>query len=206
MSKPGRDREVAIKYNSGMNGESDNPTSQGSDALLGRCIAGESQAWGELVDSYAGLVHSVARTQGLNEDECDDVTQVVFAILFRRLGSIQDRAALPKWLMVTTRRECWRHRRAGLRNLGIRIDHAEMLPAREDDAAAERQEQRSLVRAGLALLGERCRRLLTALFGEAEPETYAAISERLGIPVGSIGPTRARCLKELMGKIEELEG
>lgn len=180
------------------------------DDLIQRCLNGEQSAWNALIDAYSGLVYSIARDHGLSSDDCDDVCQIVFAILFRRLGSIEDHRALPKWLMVTTRRECWRQRRnrPDATPLSFADAHGTGPGSGSDHSAdpMESAEERSRVRAALSQIGDRCRRLLMALFGPGEPAPYQAISEQLGVPVGSIGPTRARCLRELAMRLEALEG
>jgi len=178
--------------------------------LLSGCLSGDQRAWGALVDRFAGIVQSVARAQGLSAEQRDDVVQIVFATLFRRLESIQDPESLPKWLMVTTRRECWRQirstrRHADLkREVGEAAESASPNPPSGSGESLEVLEERSLLRAGMTMIGEKCRRLLMALFGDGGEASYEQVSEQVGIPVGSIGPTRARCLKRLMERIEGL--
>ncbi|MCA9305034.1 MAG: sigma-70 family RNA polymerase sigma factor [Phycisphaerales bacterium] len=178
--------------------------------LLSGCLSGDQRAWGALVDRFAGVVQSVARAQGLSAEQRDDVVQIVFAILFRRLESIEDPESLPKWLMVTTRRECWRQIRSARRHTDLRNEVGEIAasassnPGEGAGESLEMLEEQSLLRAGLTMIGEKCRRLLLALFGDSGDASYERVSEQVGIPVGSIGPTRARCLKRLLERIEGL--
>lgn len=167
------------------------------DALIDRCLQGDQAAWAALVDLHAGLVYAVARRCGLKEDQCDDVAQSVFSTLVRRLSSISDRAALPGWLATAARREAWRVKRRADR--AASADPCGPEPAAVGDdplAGLSDLEDAQRVRTALSELGQRCRDLLMAVVSAAKPD-YAAISQRLGIPMGSIGPTRARCLAKL---------
>jgi RNA polymerase sigma factor (sigma-70 family) len=164
-------------------------------ALVQACLAGDQDAWEQLVEKYARLVYSVARRCGLSEADADDVLQVVFTTLFRRLHGLRDQARLSSWLITTTYRESWRVGRTPGR-------HVELGATIVDDQAppselAARCERDQLVREAMAALDERCRDLLTALFLVDDGAAYADVAERLGMPVGSIGPTRARCFKKL---------
>lgn len=168
---------------------------EGDAELLSACVRGEPRAWSRLVDRYSALVYSIPRKQGLPESDCDDVFQTVFSSLLTHIGSIRDAASLPKWLITSTRRECWRVARA-------RAPVA--LPDDPPDAAVseaetmETLERRQIVRESLRELGGSCERLLRALFASRAERSYADIARELGLPVGSIGPTRARCLSKLM--------
>ncbi|MHC4413814.1 MAG: RNA polymerase sigma factor [Planctomycetota bacterium] len=174
-----------------------------SDAtLVQSCLAGSEAAWDELVERYGRLVYSIARRYGFSEADADDLFQNVFAILHRKLDSVRDYDRLSAWLIRTTHRECFRiGRRSGR--------HAELdqsivdpgAPAGEQAVAWERQH---LVRQALARLGGQCEQLLTALFLASGQPSYQAIAERLGMKVGSIGPTRARCFEKLEKILKEM--
>lgn len=171
-------------------------------ALVQACLAGEEKAWEELVDRYGRLVYSIPRRMGMSPADADDVFQDVFATLLRYLGSLRDQSLLAAWLITTTRRECWRRGRSAMR-------HVELTDTLVDEAAApfediERWEREQSVRQAMRSLDERCRDLLTALFLELETPSYERIAERLGIAVGSIGPTRARCFRKLDAILREL--
>lgn len=176
-----------------------------SDPLLVRaCLAGDEAAWEELIDRYGRLVYSIPRRLGLSESDADDVFQNVFVTLLRNLGSLRDQTRLSAWLITTTRREAWRLGRAGSRRAEDELN--ESLPA-DDPAALDdvvRWEREQGVREALRRLDDRCRELLTALFLEPATPSYEVIASRLGIPVGSIGPTRARCFKKLDAILREL--
>ncbi len=163
--------------------------------LVDGCLRGDTSAWDALVDRYARLVWSTCRAEGVPHADCEDLMQNVFASLVTRLGSVRDRDRLSSWLITAARRECWRWKRqrsaARLRAAEIDVDEVS-LPA--SDPVAERKQ---LVREGLERLDERCRELLVTLFSAAGQPNYGQVSRVLGMPVGGIGPTRARCLGKL---------
>jgi len=157
------------------------------------------------VREHAGLVYAVARRQGLREAECDDVVQSVFVTLLKHLDAIEEAAKLPGWLATTARRESWRiARRVARGGAALEADHPLASPISGD--ALERIELADRVRRGLEALGPKCRDLLTALFLETDHPDYERVSQRVGIPFGSIGPTRARCLAKLAEILAAEEG
>lgn len=180
-------------------------------SLLERCRAGDPAAWDLLVARYRRLVWSVILKHRLREETREDIFQQAFSALVEHLDSVREEGALAAWLTTTTKRLCWqageRGRRAAARESALeREDGTRADPAdtREDAADFARLTERQLVRDGLERLGGKCRELLEALFGSAGEPNYALLSERLGIRVGSIGPTRARCLEKLAGILEGL--
>lgn len=162
--------------------------------LVESCIRGDRAAWDELVERYSRLVWSIPRKYGLDDSDAEDVHQSTFASLVRHIGELRDRERLSSWLITTATRECWRLRRRrsqATRSLG---DEEPDIPMPETD---RHEEERQLVREGLARLNDRCRELLSVLFAAVGEPHYPTIAARLGMPVGSIGPTRARCLTRL---------
>ena len=161
---------------------------------------GDKQAWDALVERYSPLIWSICRRHRLRDADAEDVGQNVWLHLVDQLDKIRDPAALPGWLATTTRRECLRVLRAARKPLtaGYRLD-AQILPAEQ----ARTAEQEPLVAERHAALREAFRALspsdqrLIGLLLEDPPVPYAEISARLGIPAGSIGPTRRRCLDKL---------
>ncbi len=163
---------------------------------LRHAIRGDERAWGKLVNEFQGLVYSIARRARLSDSDCDDVFQATFLALFRNLDKLSDAQTLPKWISVTAARESYR-----LSRLAAKTSSQESLDqmiaseeAQADTLAEEAIETESLHRA-LKELGGRCEPLLKMLYFEEQP--YNMIVEKLGIAVGSIGPTRARCLEKL---------
>ncbi|MBL9150661.1 MAG: sigma-70 family RNA polymerase sigma factor [Phycisphaerae bacterium] len=172
-----------------------------SDAsLVDACARGDRRAWDVLVTRYSRLVWSIPRKYGLPESDCEDVHQTVFSALVRHIDELRQRERLASWLITTATRECWRLRRSTRTRAALTGEHgsaAEDLPAVPLPETDRDEEERQLVREGLATIGERCRDLLTALFAAPANPHYPEIAERLGIPIGSIGPNRARCLEKL---------
>jgi len=170
----------------------------GDGALIERCLKRDQVAWRELVEKYKRLVYSIPRAYQLTDAACDDVFQGVFSLLFQNLGGLRDTRTLAKWLMTTTQRECWRASRSGARAARLGTLPAHVPPPNEPEPdELERWERRVAVQHALTKLGGPCERLLRALFMNTERPNYAEISSSLGIPTGSIGPTRARCLAKL---------
>jgi RNA polymerase sigma factor (sigma-70 family) len=168
--------------------------------LVTRARGGDKQAWDALVERYTPLIWSICRRHRLNDADADDVGQSVWLALVDQLDRVRDPAALPGWLATTVRRECLRVLRAtrGPLAAGPGLD-AEILP----DERAETAEQELLAAERHAALREAFRTLppggqqLIAMLIQDPPVPYAEISVRLGIPVGSIGPNRSRCLDKL---------
>lgn len=173
--------------------------------LIERCLSGDDVAWGELVARYQGLIYSVPRRMGLSPDDAADVFQAVCILLYQRLDSVRDPNRLGGWLLTTATREAVRASRRVRRDAqreGARDEDGEVLEADLRDIRPLADEHREaieraqLLRSALAELSERCRLLLEALLGDDEPN-YRDIARRLDIPIGSIGPTRARCFARL---------
>jgi RNA polymerase sigma factor (sigma-70 family) len=168
--------------------------------LVRRAADGDQVAWDALVERYTNLVWSVARSYRLSSSDAADVVQTTWLRLVENLGSVQDPERLPGWLATTARRECLRVLKRGGRELvGVVDDTAfdvvdELAPAL--DSALLQDERDAALWTCFAQLSERCQRLLRVLMA-AEPPAYAQVSEAMGMPIGSIGPTRMRCLDRL---------
>lgn len=181
-------------------------------ALVRACQKGEAAAWEALVNRYQRLIYAVPRRAGLNDDQCADVFQRTFALLFQHIDRIEQPERVRAWLVTTARRETLRL---------IRKDgQLQPLPGEAGDGEAEtagvlldptplpeeallQLEEQHLVRAGLMKMDERCRQLITLLFYHPEPMPYDQVAAMVGVPVGSIGPTRARCLQKLRRLLKE---
>jgi RNA polymerase sigma factor (sigma-70 family) len=160
---------------------------------------GEKQAWDALVERYAPLIWSICRRHGLNRADTEEVGQAVWLHLVAHLGNLHEPAALPGWLVTTTRRECLRVLRTGRPLAAGYALAAETLPdnqavtAEQELLAAERQAALREAFLDLPPSGQQ----LIALLLEDPPVPYAEISIRLGIPIGSIGPSRRRYLDKM---------
>lgn len=182
---------------------------QESDAALAaRCNRGDGSAWEVLVGRYQRLIYAIVRRMGLDEHMAADVFQTVFMRLIEHLPKLTQQDKLQAWIVTTAKREALLQRSRGLRNVSMsrNDDDGEAVSAEwnvADDAllpedALQALQAQNLVRRGLDRLDARCRDLLTMLYGDAdETLAYDEIAARLDMPVGSIGPTRARCLGKL---------
>jgi len=168
--------------------------------LVTRARNGEQQAWDALVERYAPLVWSICRRYRLSAADADDAGQAVWLHLVGQLDNIRDPAALPGWLATTTRHECGRILRAAYRTQpqGSLLEVTDIPGGQTGTAEDEllRAERQAVLREAFTHLPPPCQQLI-ALLIEDPPVPYAQISARLGIPVGSIGPRRARCLDKL---------
>lgn len=186
----------------------DSSNEKNLDVLLRRCRNGDTAAWAALVERFQAHVYGAARRCGLSIDDAEDVMQMAFVALYKNLDRIQHGATIARWLLVTTTREGVRRARIARKNDGPRFEQVEgldqMIAVDEAsaDEIAEGAETIYLVRSQLSKLTHRCRDLLSAIYDAEEP-SYQEISERLDIPMGSIGPTRARCLAKLREKLVE---
>jgi RNA polymerase sigma factor (sigma-70 family) len=168
--------------------------------LVIRAGNGDKQAWDALVERYAPLIWSICRRHRLDDADADDVSQSVWLRLVDQLDRIRDPAALPGWLATTTRRECSQLLRTARRPhpAGCPPDIQKMPD--EHGVTAEQEllaaEAHAALREALSHLPPRDQQLIAALTQDP-PLPYAQISARLGIPVGSIGPSRRRCLDKI---------
>lgn len=169
-------------------------------ALVTAATTGEQQAWRELVRRYAPLMVSVIRRFRLTSAEAEDVAQTVWLRLVEHLDSLQEPRAIPQWIITTARREsirCLSSERRRRTNDPLDPEHQSVAAdVAEPDEGLVRAERHEVLLAGLAELPRRQHELLTLLLADPQP-SYAEISKRTGIPVGSIGPTRARALERL---------
>ena len=177
--------------------------------LLMACRRGDEPSWEALVERYQRLIYSIPRRAGLNEDQAGEVFQEVFATLVQKLNDITEPDRLHAWLVTTARRKTWRFmlKERALQTGKAHEDDDEELTVMVDesplpDEILVRLEEQQRVRQALLSLDERCQRLLTMLYYQSDPPSYAEIAAAFGIPEGSIGPTRARCLKKMLQSLE----
>lgn len=186
------------------------PTSNAELVLA--CRRGDARAWEQLVLRFERLIYTVPRRAGLTRDDAADVFQSVFERLHKNLESLDRPERVQAWLVTTARRET-------LRLLGTRRHTVPLTTAGDADEGAgveladpdplpeqllDELQQHHRVRQALQCLAEPCRSLLTLLYGSDEPPPYSDIAARLGVPIGSLGPTRARCLAKLRTQLEAL--
>jgi RNA polymerase sigma factor (sigma-70 family) len=167
--------------------------------LLNEMVAaaggGDQTAWSDLVARFRGRVIRVARAHGLDPHQADDVAQETWLRLFRNLDTVRDPFSLGAWIETTARRESLRalvgRRREELTGEDVGVERPVL-----DDGDAELEERKAALAGGLRKLNRRQRALMESLLAEPAP-SYAELSARIGIPIGSIGPTRGRCVKRL---------
>lgn len=175
--------------------------------LIEACLNGNSRAWEVLLTRYQRLIYSIPLRYGFQEHDANDIFQNVSILLLENLSRLRDRERLGAWLVITTRRECWRmfrQRQDVLLNSETASlnEQPSSRPQSEDDYLA--LERQSIIRSALGQMGAPCQQLLTLLFYAEPRPAYAEIALTLALPAGSIGPTRARCLEKLMNILEQM--
>lgn len=167
-------------------------------ALVLHAAEGDQHAWDEIVERYAPLVYAICRRYRLGSHDIEDVGQTVWLLLVEHLGKLREPAALPGWLATTTARECVRVVKAASRS-EWRSEQDDSLRFVDHGAIDEEilmAERNAALHTLFGELPARCQQLLAMLISDP-PHSYAMIHETLGIPIGSIGPQRARCLERL---------
>lgn len=189
----------------------------GRESLVGRATdafarfrAGDRPALDELVATVTPLLWRTVRETGLDTSASEDVVQTVWLSLLRKGDDIREPATIVKWLLTTARREAWRVSKRVRTEVGrnggvLGVDDEEQLDLPEqregltDETVFRTTDQRRLWE-HVQLLSPRCRQLICVIAFADRPD-YAHIAEALGMPVGSIGPTRGRCLAKLRDQL-----
>jgi RNA polymerase sigma factor (sigma-70 family) len=162
--------------------------------IIQSCLAGDEKAWHVFVERYARLVYSIPIRSGLSSDDADDVFQNVFSTAFRHLSQLRQPKTVAAWLITIAHRETLRVLK--------QYRHQDTLDGDIEDTATpppdqlELWERQHIVREALRRTGSPCRELLIALFLESPRPSYDKLAARLKMPIGSLGPTRARCFKK----------
>src|SRR3954471_9926291 len=159
--------------------------------------AGEPEAWALLERRFGRALRAVARSHRLNDHDAEDVVQTTWLRLIEHIADVRSAEALGAWLCITARHESLRVCRRNAREMPTEADEIPQPPRADgDEDAGVMEERRRAVRGAIATLSGRRRALMDALTRDPAP-CYGEIADRLGMPVGSIGPTRARCLTQL---------
>jgi RNA polymerase sigma factor (sigma-70 family) len=177
-------------------------------ALMSAARQGSDDAVGEMVTEFSPLLWHVARAAGLSAGDAEDVLQTVWTRLLEHLDEIRTPAALGGWLVVTAKREAWRVRAAERKQIPVDTDSFAELP--EQGSGSEERvildDQRRTLWAAIRELSPRCQELLRIIAFVPQAD-YAAVAAKLGMRIGSIGPTRGRCLAKLRAVLADgLEG
>ena len=180
-------------------GEEDDRTSDLA-ALVRGAAAGDRAAWERLVDQFSRLLWAMTRDFKLAESDAADVVQATWLRLLEHIDRIEYPERVGSWLATTARHECLRHLAAGKRVMVVQDDHdafSDAVSHQPDvDERLLAEERAQAVREALSTLPSRSQRLLELLMADP-PVSYTEISDQLGVPIGSIGPTRGRCLERL---------
>ena len=167
--------------------------------LVALAAMGDERAWVSITDRFAGLVWAVCRNHRLSNSDAADVGQVVWLRLVEHLGRIREPERLAGWIQTTTRNECLRILKTAGRTIPT-DDDTELEPAEPTlpapDARLLTAERDAALWEAFATLPQRCQALLRLLLADPMPP-YNVIGETMDMPVGSIGPTRQRCLDRL---------
>jgi RNA polymerase sigma factor (sigma-70 family) len=172
--------------------------------MVGRAAAGDTQAWGWLIDQYGRLLWSITVEFRLVESDAADVVQTTWLRLLEHIDRLNHPERVSGWLAVTARNECLRHLAARKK---IVLGHEDFEPdgaaarAPEIDERLLAVERAEILHEAMEHLPHRWQLLMELLMADP-PASYAEISDQLGLPVGSIGPTRGRCLDRLRVLLE----
>lgn len=167
--------------------------------MVRSAAAGDSDAWVWLVDKYCRLIWSITADFRLVESDAADVAQTTWMRLLEHIGRLKHPERVGAWLAVTARNECLRSLEARKRLVLMDEDSGLDTVAEHEPGIDERLlagEQAQVVREAVTRLPHRWQRLIELLMADP-PAPYSEISDKLGLPVGSIGPTRGRCLDRL---------
>jgi RNA polymerase sigma factor (sigma-70 family) len=166
--------------------------------LVSAAQQGNEDALGEIVTEFSPMLWHIARAAGLSTGDAEDVLQTVWMRLLAHLDGIRTSAALAGWLVTTTKREAWRVHGAGRKQLPTDTELFTALadPGPGSEAQVILEDQRRALWLAIGRLSQRCQELLRIIAFVPRPD-YAAVAAELGMPVGSIGPTRGRCLAKL---------
>ncbi len=162
-----------------------------------------------MIEEYGNLVYSVPRNLGLDEHTVEDVFQTIWAAVVNQLSQLRDRARFKSWLLSIA----YRQTKAAIRKVATErpfepaeiAAHPDLVNHEEARVWDEELDKRRLVATGLDDLGEPCRSLLESLYMQAEKPSYKELSEEFGLAMGSIGPTKARCLEKLRRIVERID-
>ncbi len=174
--------------------------------LVKRCLAGQEEAWSQLIDKYKALIYSIPVKYGLPPQEAADVFQSTCMELLMRLHELRDPRALPKWLIQVAHHKCyhWKKQQQRLvsRDAEEELPEPEVPPLAEEFVKQAQEEQ--MLREAMASLTPRCRRLVEMLFFESPSRPYTEVASELNLAVGSIGLTRQKCIESLRKQLDEL--
>lgn len=182
------------------------PTAAEASQLVRAAAGGDRVSWDELVAAFAPLVWTVANSYRLSPTDVADVSQTTWLRLVEHIDRLEEPGRVSAWLTTTAKRESLRL--IGRQRRIVLVDDMTLVEQQHEDCApdpfrgVERADDVALVHEVLTVLPERQRRLMGRLMAEDAP-SYESISTELDMPIGSIGPTRMRCLRKLRDAMSE---
>jgi RNA polymerase sigma factor (sigma-70 family) len=172
-------------------------------ASFARWRSGDPSALDELVRVMSPILWHVVRATGLDKEQSEDVVQTAWLALVRSAETVGDPQAVARWLCTTARREAWRVGKTAGRSTAVEDDalewHLPSQPSPESDVVLK--DEQSRLWESMKVLPERCQKRLRIVALEPRPD-YARIAGELKMPIGSIGPTRGRCLDKLRNELQ----
>ncbi len=172
------------------------------DELIAACRNGDTAAWESILQRYERLIYSIPLYLGLSVEDAADIAQITFTALIKNLNDFHQGTSLKAWLTTVARRHSWRLRKQHTIaqksdiELDLLTEYAPDLGLRATQGV-EAWEILQWLEDGLSQLNDRCQQLLRSLYLDSHAASYADLSSRMSIPMGSIGPTRKRCLERL---------
>lgn len=185
------------------NDEESRPSRLDAAHLVDRCLSGDDAAWATFLRRYANLIHATIRRVGLDVDEAEDAFQSTSVAIFQQLPGLRSPDTLVPWIIgIAYRQGVNSIRRKTRRPPPVEFEETHPPALEGPDASLpdedlQRLELHQQIDECLQHLPDRCHALLRELFYREDPPDYSAVSDRLSMPIGSIGPTRARCLAKL---------
>lgn len=179
------------------------------DMLIALCLEQDAEAWEILVRRYQRLISSVTQKYKLSHEDAADVLQAVFFTLFQQLSVLRQQEKIGSWILTVTARECWKLAQRPVPDASLDDEELQepIDPPDENQLAQDDSlwmiERQHLLRQTVASMAKPCNTLLTELFFRDNPLPYAELSRELGLPIPSIGPTRARCLDKLKAELKK---
>jgi len=170
----------------------------GDPELISLCLSGDPQAWEAMILRYKRLIYSIPVRLGFSTADASDVFQTVCVKLIEHLSQLKDETKVSAWLITTTTRQCYQTRFQKQRESSMDEDFEEPVDPKEglEEMHIVTQRQQTL-RETVQQLPDRCRKLIELLYFDVKDPSYEEISQKMEMPVPSIGPTRARCLEKL---------
>lgn len=175
------------------------------ERLLRDCREGSQEAWETLIRKYRNLIYSIPIRVGISQEDANEIFQETCLSLLAELPRIREPRTLPAWLIKVTAHKCSRFRRTCSRfPLDFNDELLQHAASNDNPGGVLAEIQRTqILRESILNLATRCRTLIEKLFFTVPPEPYEAVAQSLGVPKGSIGFNRMRCLSQLRQQLEE---